>query len=143
MTDKQIYEGGCLCGAIRYRSSAAPTRGVICHCSMCRKHSGAPILAFVHFPIVSFHWLNAEPHRYRSSRFAERGFCSSCGSTVSMYEEVLRDRVQIAVGSLDDPDSVRIDDHVWTEDRISWFDVNDRLHRYRQSSVVVPSKADQ
>ena len=60
-----------------------------------------------------------------------------------MHEEVLSDRVQIAVGSLDDPDSVRIDDHVWTEDRISWFDVNDRLHRYRQSSVVVPSKADQ
>jgi len=143
MTDKQIYEGGCLCGAIRYQSRAAPSRGVICHCSMCRKHSGAPILAFVHFPKASFSWLNANPSRYRSSQFAERGFCSTCGSTISMHEEVLSDSAQVAVGSLDDPDSVCIDDHVWTEAQILWFDVNDQLPRYRQSSTAVPTKANQ
>ena len=42
MIDTATFEGGCLCGAVRYRAIAAPIRAVICHCSMCRKHSGAP-----------------------------------------------------------------------------------------------------
>jgi hypothetical protein len=110
---------------------------------MCRKHSGAPILAFVHFPKSSFHWLKGEPARYRSSRFAQRGFCSTCGSTVSMHEEVLEDRVQVTLGSLDDPGAVRADDHVWTQEKISWFEVDDELPRFRQSSTAVPSEASE
>lgn len=138
----EIYEGGCLCGAVRYKSTAAPIRCVICHCRDCRKHSGAPCLGFVHFPAESFAWLNREPKRYRSSRYAERGFCPECGSTLSMHEEVLGDRVQVAIGSLDHPERVRPQDHVWTQSRIGWFDVRDDLPRFSRSSDVVPSKAE-
>lgn len=141
MSGKSVHEGGCLCGAVRYRSNAAPIRGVICHCSMCRKHSGAPVLAFVHFPRESFRWLKDEPTRYPSSEFAQRGFCSICGSTLSMHEDVLGDRVQVAVGSLDEPDRVKMDDHVWTKEQISWFKLDDRLPRFPASSTAVPSKA--
>jgi len=135
------FEGGCLCGAIRYRAAAAPLRGVICHCSMCRKHSGAPALAFVHFAADSFTWTGGEPTRYRSSEFAERGFCPACGSTLSMHEEVLGTRVQVTVGSLDEPERVRPDDHVWTDERLPWFDIADALPRFARSSSAVPSKA--
>jgi hypothetical protein len=136
-----IFEGGCLCGAIRYRAAVPPMRAVICHCSICRKHTGAPIASFVHFPIDSFTWLKEQPKRYRSSEFAERGFCSQCGSTVTMHEEVLSDRVQVAIGSLDQPDRVAVNDHVWTQDQISWFDVRDDLPRFRQNSSAAPTKA--
>ncbi|RDY66007.1 hypothetical protein DX912_15040 [Lysobacter soli] len=61
MSDETIFEGGCLCGAIRYRATAEPLRGVICHCGMCRRHSGAPALAFVHFPATAFTWSGMEP----------------------------------------------------------------------------------
>lgn len=141
MNDQTLFEGGCLCGAVRYRSTQPPLRGVICHCPMCRKHSGAPALAFVHFPRAAFAWTSGEPARYRSSPYAERGFCPDCGSTLSMHEEVLGDRVQIAVGSLDRPERVRIDDHVWTRERIPWFDVADGLPRFPGSSDAVPSQA--
>jgi hypothetical protein len=113
----------------------------MCHCSMCRKHSGAPALAFVHFLVAAFAWLNGEPAWYRSSQHATRGFCPACGSTVAMREEVLGDRVQVCVGSLDAPDKVRIDDHVWTQERVAWFDLRDELPRFPQSSSAVPSKA--
>ncbi len=136
-----IFEGGCLCGAIRYRAAAPPLRAVICHCSICRKHTGAPIASFAHFPIDSFAWLKEQPKRYRSSEFAERGFCSQCGSTVTMHEDALGDRVQVAIGSLDQPDRVDVNDHVWTQDQISWFDVRDDLPRFRQSSSAAPTKA--
>lgn len=141
MSDAAVFQGGCLCGAIRYRATSAPLRGVICHCSMCRKHSGAPALAFVHFRREDFTWLQGEPTRYRSSEFAERGFCPACGSTLSMHEDVLMDRVQVTAGSLDEPERVRIDDHVWTQEQVSWFRIDDRLPRFPASSSAVPSKA--
>lgn len=143
MAEKGAFEGGCLCGAVRYRSTAPPVRGVICHCSMCRRHSGAPILAFVHFPRDSFRWTKGEPERYQSSEFAQRGFCPLCGSTLSMHEEVLDDRVQVTVGSLDEPGRVRMDDHVWTQEQIAWFEVEDELPRFDKSSTAVPSKASE
>lgn len=141
MLDEPIFEGGCLCGAIRYRATASPLRGVICHCSMCRRHSGAPALAFVHFPSNAFTWKTEEPARYPSSQYAQRGFCSHCGSTLSMHEQVLWDRVQICIGTLDHPQRVHIDDHVWARERIPWFDVHDDLPRFEQSSTAVASKA--
>jgi hypothetical protein len=54
---------------------------------------------------------------------------------------VLAERVQIALGSLDEPDRVHVDDHVWTEDSISWFEVADELPRFKRSSTAVPTQA--
>ena len=141
MTAAPAYEGGCLCGAVRYRATAAPIRGVICHCSMCRHHSGAPALAFVHFPAADFVWTRGGPEWYDSSRYAARGFCATCGSTLAMREDVLPDRVQICVGSLDAPGAVSIDDHVWTSEQVAWFRIDDDLPRHPQSSTAVPSRA--
>lgn len=140
MPTDSIHEGGCLCGAVRYRATADPLRGVICHCQACRRHSGAPALAFVHFPLASFTW-SSQPSWFRSSRFAQRAFCPTCGSTLGMREDVLDDRVQVAVGSLDDPARIRIDDHVWTQSRLPWFDTRDELPRFATSSTAVPSLA--
>jgi hypothetical protein len=58
-----------------------------------------------------------------------------------MHEEVLEDRVQVTVGSLDEPQRVRLDDHVWTQDQLPWFEVNDQLPRFKQNSSAVPTKA--
>ncbi|HEY5802611.1 MAG TPA: GFA family protein [Lysobacter sp.] len=135
------FEGGCLCGAVRYRADAEPLRGVICHCRTCRRHSGAPALAFVHFPIGSFAWTAQPPSWFRSSQFAQRAFCPTCGSTLGMREDVLDDRVQVSVGSLDDPAHAPIDDHVWTQSRLPWFDTRDELPRFATSSTAVPSLA--
>ena len=140
MQENRPYEGGCLCGAVRYRATAAPVRGVICHCPQCRRHSGTPALSFVHFPAQSFSWLRGAPKRYQSSQFAQRGFCADCGSTLSSTSSCM-DSVLIAAGSLDEPERVRIDDHVWTKDQVSWFRVEDGLPRFSTNSSRVPTKA--
>jgi hypothetical protein len=135
------WTGECLCGAVRWRASAEPSRVVNCHCGMCRRSSGAAFMTFVHFPASAFAWIGAEPTRYRSSADAERGFCAVCGSTLSMHEAVLTDRVQVSLGSLDRPDLVRPDDHVWTRSQLPWLEVVDDLPRYATSSDAVPSGA--
>jgi hypothetical protein len=58
-----------------------------------------------------------------------------------MHEEVLAERVQVTVGSLDQPQRVSINDHVWTLERIPWFQVADELPRFPTSSSAVPTKA--
>lgn len=99
-------------------------------------------LAFVHFPVAAFTWLTQEPSRYESSRYATRGFCPDCGSTLSMHEAVLGDRVQVTLGSLDCPQRVRPQDHVWVRSRIPWFEVADDLPRFERSSTAVASQAE-
>ena len=138
-----MIEGGCLCGAVRYRATSAPIRGVICHCAMCRKHSGAPALSFFHFPKEGFAWVKGEPVRYRSSTYAERGFCRTCGSILSMHEEVLEDRVQVTAGSLDHPGEVKPDDHVWTQEQLPWLVVCDDLPKFARSSTAVATRAEE
>jgi hypothetical protein len=132
------WTGGCLCGAVCYRATADPVRAVNCHCGMCRRISGAAFLTSVHFPLASFVWTIGEPARYRSSPEAERGFCPQCGSTLTMHESVLEDRVQVCLGSLDRAPDVRPDDHVWTESQLPWLHVEDGLPRFTRNSTAVP-----
>jgi hypothetical protein len=135
------WTGGCLCGAVRFRAAADPIRVVSCHCGQCRRHSGAAFLTFVHFPVGPFEWLGATPTRFRSSPDAERGFCPHCGSTLSMHEAVLPDRVQVTLGSLDEPGRVRPDE-VWTESQLPSLKIDDDRPRFRRSSTAVPSRAE-
>jgi hypothetical protein len=136
-----VWTGGCLCGEVRYRAEADPLRAVICHCGVCRKVSGSAFLSFVHFPAAAFTWIRGEPTRYRSSDEAERGFCPRCGSTLTMHESVLADRVLVALGSLDRPQDVTPDDHVWTESQLPWLRIDDDLPRFPKISPAVPSRA--
>jgi hypothetical protein len=141
MEEIMEWEGGCLCGAVRYRASADPIRVVHCHCPMCRRSSGAAFSTFVHFPVGAFEWVRGQPARYRSSADAERGFCARCGSRLTMHEAVLPDRVQVALGSLDRPEDVRADDHVWTSRQLPWLEIIDDLPRHPTISDAVPSRA--
>lgn len=59
-----------------------------------------------------------------------------------MHEEVLGDRVQVTVGSLDDPGIVQPEDHVWTRSQIAWFDIRDELPRFPKSSTAVATRAE-
>ena len=89
------------------------------------------------FPGEPFAW-TAPPTHYRSSADAERGFCPICGCTLSMRETVLPDRVQVSLGSLDRPDLVKPDDHVWTSSQLPWLEVVDDLPRFATISDAVP-----
>ena len=135
------WTGGCLCGAVRYAARAAPLRVVSCHCA----HLPAGLRRRVpDLRPFSGGRVRVDPRRaarYRSSAEAERGFCPVCGSTLSMHEAVLADRVQVSLGSLDRPDLVRPDDHVWTSSQLPWLELVDDRPRFATTSDAVPSRA--
>jgi len=124
-----ILEGGCHCGAVRYRVQGNAAYTVFCHCTDCRRTSGAPMVAWVGFPGKDITILSGEPARYASSDVAERRFCSHCGTPL-FYKHHKSEIVDITIASLDDPETSRPEFHVFTRSRLSWIRLNDGLTRY-------------
>ena len=54
-----MTRGACLCGVVQYELSQ-PTQMAHCHCSMCRKHHGAPFATFAVAPSATFRWIDGE-----------------------------------------------------------------------------------
>jgi hypothetical protein len=48
------FEGGCLCGAVRFLATGQPKSVAWCHCQSCRKHSGAPVSVLVAFDRTAY-----------------------------------------------------------------------------------------
>ena len=117
--------GGCLCGAIRFEATADPLWVTHCHCSMCRKTSGAAFSTWVSVPADKLRFVKGKPTRFPSSREARRGFCSVCGSSLTMQYVGTPDVTDVALGSLDDPAAVTPSRHIWTESRLPWVHTDD------------------
>lgn len=125
--------GGCLCGAIRYRLASELTDAGYCHCRMCQRFSGAPVMAFASVPRGDFILERGEPVRRRSSDLGERWFCQGCGSSLAMWVHYAPDMIDIALANLDDPIDVPPQFHIWRQSRIGWFDTIDALPRHERA----------
>ncbi len=83
MTSK--YDGGCLCGAVRYSSGAEPMATGNCHCRDCQKTSGGPYIAGFLVPAEAFEvtgevtWFTTTAD---SGNRSQRAFCPTCGSSL-------------------------------------------------------------
>ena len=126
-------EGGCLCGAVRYRITVEPVDPAYCHCRMCQRRSGAPAVATAEIPVTGFAIILGEPAAYRSSPAAQRLFCRDCGT--ELYFTLLDDppSLSLNIGTLDDPEAVQPIKHIWTSSQVSWFDVDDDLPRHPEN----------
>ncbi len=127
------YAGGCLCGTLRYTSSAEPVEAGYCHCRMCQKLSGATVLPWASFSTSSFDYTKGQPKIYTSSAHGQREFCAECGSQIAFRATDTDDTVEINVGTLDDPEAITPQYHVWCNSQVSWFDTQDELPRYPES----------
>jgi hypothetical protein len=134
---KLPLEGGCLCGAVRYRISAEPRSAYYGHCRMCRRAAGAPVVARLTVANAGFAWIEGEPAVYRSSAEAERLFCPACGTQLALRDEP--DYLDVTLASLDDPEAVRPRYHIWTMSRIAWFETADDLPRHPENRRAVSS----
>ena len=133
MSAEEIHDGGCLCGAVRYRAHGLPTQVNHCHCRMCQRASGAPVVTWATFPADRVEWTTGTPARRRSSEIAERGFCASCGSALLWQEDARKELIDITAGTLDRPEAIRPEDHIFTESAVPWLRMDDGLPRYRRS----------
>jgi ribosomal protein S18 acetylase RimI-like enzyme len=112
------HVGGCLCGAVRYRLASYVDAGY-CHCSRCRKFTGAPVSAWALAPAAALRIESGTPAAFESRRF-----CAACGS--SLYREV-GDSVAVCVGTLDDPNAIAPRIHQCVANQLGWLQMHDLL----------------
>ena len=96
------YLGGCFFGELRFRSTSGPVETGYCHCSVCRKTTGAPMLAFASFPIENFAYTKGEPRVFESSKHGQREFCGNCGTQICFRESEMAKTVDVNSGALDE-----------------------------------------
>ena len=122
-------EGGCLCGALRYRILPGEADSAYCHCRMCQRVSGSPAMAWFSVPAARFTYIRGTPRRYRSSSKAVREFCEACGSPI-LFRPDGHPKVDISTATLNDPGSMPPAYHIWRMSRVVWFETSDSLPRY-------------
>ncbi len=122
--------GGCLCGYLRYRLSAEPIDAGFCHCRACQKSAGAPVLAWLTLPRQAFAYTAGEAAVYASSPHGQRAFCPRCGSQLLFQSDHLPDTLDVTLASLDHPEAILPQYHIWTASQIAWLHLADTLPRY-------------
>jgi hypothetical protein len=120
--------GGCLCGAIRYRCTTHLIDVHYCHCRLCQKAFGNVFAVFGSLPRRALIFTRGNPRHYRSTPFAERGFCEACGTPLT-FRYLRSDWIAVSIGSLDHPEAARPDMHWGIESQVPWLCVADDLPR--------------
>ncbi len=114
--------GGCHCGAIRYEVEGDALTHALCHCTDCRRHSGAPMVAWTMYPEAALRVTKGAVRVYVSSEHGRREFCAECGTGLFMrYADVLPGIVDIQSATYDNPDAVPAQVQIQVADRIGWM----------------------
>lgn len=128
-----MLEGGCHCGAIRYRVEGEPVYHALCHCGDCRRATGAPVVSWALFRNECFAITNGEPKVYASSENARRHYCGDCGSSLFYTNEIVfPNMTDIQSATLDDPAALPVQIHVQTAERIAWMKDADKLPQFER-----------
>jgi hypothetical protein len=136
MTTRAFLDGGCLCGAVRYRCEPPARPAAYCHCTSCRRAAGAHAVAWFTVPNSSLTFTQGQPAIYRSSAPVQRGFCGRCGTQLTYRNDQWPDEVDLTVGSLDDPGRVAPTSHIWMEDAAPWDRPGDGLPVHARSRLA-------
>jgi hypothetical protein len=126
-----LFTGGCLCGEVRYESSAPRSPATLCHCPSCRRASGSHVLGLVTVARSDFRITAGSAQEYRSSAAVLRTFCPRCGTPLTYWHESWPDEISLTIGSLDTPEVAPPADHTWMSAAISWDDPADGLRRFQ------------
>ena len=128
------HEGGCLCGAVRYRIQGAARWVAHCHCQSCRRHTGSPVTTFVGLTKPQVEFIAGTPRERESSPGVWRRHCADCGTPLTYEAKRCDDETHIYLCTLDDPGAFTPQLHVFTEETVPWLHVEDGLPRYAKTS---------
>lgn len=124
------YEGGCLCGTVRYRISAPVMEVAHCHCRMCRRAAGAVVVTWFTVMPGAFHLIEGRLRTWRSSDKGERGFCPDCGCQVTFAHDDWPDRLDVTLATLDDAEVLPPDAQIWTGSKLGWLEIDPHLPQW-------------
>lgn len=117
-----MAEGGCQCGAVRYRIDAAAARTFYaCHCRNCQCQSGSAFGLSLILPAEAFHLLaGALKVWLRPETGKQHAFCGACGTRIYHYTPGKGDEISLKAGTLDGGVPVAPVGNIWTASAPDW-----------------------
>ena len=127
-----MITGGCLCGAVRYEIRGSFLRASHCHCSRCRRHSGAAVCTQGRVKQEDFSLVSGAGlvRSYRPGTGAVKAFCSICGSSLFGGDWPAGPEVSIRLGSVDGDPGIRPQYHTFVGSKAPWDEILDDLPQH-------------
>lgn len=133
MTDTSAGKGQCLCGAVKITADTISPEIGACHCSMCRKWAGGPLLAVDCGNEVSFEG-EENIGIYDSSEWAQRGFCKQCGTHLFYLLKEPKQYI-MPVGFFDNLDSIVFDHQIFIDEKPDYYSFSNKTHNMTGEEV--------
>ncbi|MEM7056456.1 MAG: GFA family protein [Pseudomonadota bacterium] len=129
----ELLKGECLCGAVKFQG--IPDHGItICHCGQCRTWGAGPYMEVDMSTGVS---IEGDTLRwYRSSENGERGFCTTCGSSLFWRDVRAGDAMSVSANALQGDHGLKIKSHIWVDDKPDWYEFADDTSRLTASEFT-------
>ncbi|MBO9575189.1 MAG: GFA family protein [Sphingobium sp.] len=116
-----MLSGRCHCGAIRYEMPEEAIHQALCHCDDCRRHAGAPVVAWAMVPAGGVK-IDGTPQVYASSEHGKRHFCGACGTSLFYTNEsMLPGMMDVQTATLDAPEKLPPKAEIQIAERIVWM----------------------
>ena len=128
-----MLKGGCYCGSVHYEAGGLAFHLTSCHCSICRRTTGAPFVAWFSVPRSEFRLSQGVSTRFRSTPKDVQTFCSHCGTQLTFEHNDATDEIDITTCSLDELGGLSPQDHMRTSSRLPWITLADGLRKYREA----------
>jgi hypothetical protein len=121
-------EGGCSCATLRYELTASPLIVHACHCRDCQRISGGAFVINIWIEKEFVRPSGAIPQSFLleagGGKNHEVFFCGKCGAHVwSRYLRAPGDSLFVRAGTLDTPEAVTPDVHVYTRSKLPWLEL--------------------
>ncbi|MCA4814448.1 MAG: GFA family protein [Alishewanella agri] len=123
----------CLCGAVELEVELSNTEVAACHCSMCRKWSGGPMLAIDSGELKSIS-NESLVTRYQSSEWAERGFCSKCGTHLFYFLKPAN-HYHFPIGLLDDGSDYKLSHQIFIDEKPQYYSFSNETQNMTGAEV--------
>lgn len=127
-----MYEGGCLCGAVRFEITGPIRNIVYCHCSRCRKAQGSAFATNGIAAANAFVITRGEDALtvYESMPGKTKHFCRICGSPIASKNAADPDNVRVRIGTIESPVAERPMAHIFATSKADWEEICDDLPQY-------------
>ena len=124
-----LIRGGCLCGAVRFETRDVHSQ-CFCYCTSCRRAAGAPVVPWGTVERSAFSITQGAVREVRSSERVLRGFCATCGTSLTYQHDSKPAELDVALATFDDLTVPQPQCHLWVEDKPSWLVIGDALPQF-------------
>ena len=130
-----MARGECNCGAVEFEIAVPISELYICHCSICRRHSGTNGMAVVVVPNGMFRWKRGKEHITtwrKPDADWEVNFCKICGSSLPGPND--DSTTYVPAGSIVQGDEkLKVAAHIWVDSKAAWDEIGDSGQRYGEA----------